>query len=283
MWVIRVKKQICPKTKRRSMKRRIAGVILLFSMILLGVSEYFLADMLLQERKDDVLQEQLKEIYEDSKNRETEKIPKETGGEGDMDGDLASLSVHPGLLALHRENPDCVGWIKIEGTAIDYPVMYHPSEENYYLHRDFYGEYSANGCLFLSELCNPKASDNLIIYGHHMNSGKMFAALDQYKDSGFYLEHPLISYDTLQGSETYQIFAVFCTPVYTGNDFPYYTFTKAEDAADYQGYIKAVKERSLYDTGISAVFGDKLLTLSTCEYSQRNGRVVVVAKKINRQ
>lgn len=164
---------------------------------------------------------------------------------------------------------------------IDYPVMYRPSEENYYLHRDFNGEYSANGCLFLSELCNPATSDNLIIYGHHMNSGKMFAALEQYKDSAFYLEHPLISYDTLHGSETYQVFAVFCTPVYTGNDFPYYTFTKAEDAADYREYIKEVKERALYDTGISAVFGDKLLTLSTCEYSQRNGRVVVMAKKIS--
>ena len=114
-----------------------------------------------------------------------------------------------------------------------------------------------------------------------MNSGKMFAALDQYKDSAFYLEHPLVSYNTLQGAETYQIFAVFCTPVYTGNDFPYYTFTKAEDAADYREYIKEVKERALYDTGISAVFGDKLLTLSTCEYSQRNGRVVVMAKKIS--
>lgn len=265
------------------MKRRIAGVVLLCSMILLSVSGYFLADMLMQERKDDVLQDQLKEIYEDYENGESEEIPGKREDDEDTDDGALSLPVHPGLLALHRENPDCIGWIKIEGTAIDYPVMYHPSEENYYLHRDFYGEYSANGCLFLSELCNPEASDNLIIYGHHMNSGKMFAALDQYKDSGFYLEHPLISYDTLQGSETYQIFAVFCTPVYTGNDFPYYTFAKAEDAADYQGYIKAVKERSLYDTGISAVFGDKLLTLSTCEYSQRNGRVVVVAKKINRQ
>ena len=263
------------------MKRWIAGVILLFSMILLSVNGYFLADMLLLERKDDVLQEQLKEIYEDSKNREAEKIRKETGGEGDMDDDSASFSVHLGLLALHRENPDCIGWIKIEETAIDYPVMYHPSEESYYLHRDFYGEYSANGCLFLSDLCNPKTSDNLIIYGYHMNSGKMFAALDQYKDSAFYLEHPLISYDTLHGSETYQVFAVFCTPVYTGNDFPYYMFTKAEDAAEYREYIKAVKERALYDTGISAVFGDKLLTLSTCEYSQVNGRVVVMAKKIS--
>ena len=115
-----------------------------------------------------------------------------------------------------------------------------------------------------------------------MNSGKMFAALDQYKDSAFYLEHPLISYNTLHGEEIYQIFAVFCTPVYTGSDFPYYTFTKAKDAADYQEYIRAVKERALYDTGIGAVYGDKLLTLSTCEYSQRNGRVVVMAKKISR-
>ena len=265
------------------MKRRIAGVVLLCSMILLSVSGYFLADMLIQERKDDVLQDQLKEIYEDAEKVGGEKTSKERTDDEDMSGRVASAPVHPGLLALHRENPDCIGWIKIEGTAIDYPVMYHPSEKNYYLHRDFYGEYSANGCLFLSELCNPETSDNLIIYGHHMNSGKMFAALDQYKDSAYYQEHPLISYNTLQGSETYQIFAVFCTPVYTGNDFLYYTFTKAEGAADYHGYIKAVKERSLYDTGISAVFGDKLLTLSTCEYSQRNGRVVVVAKKINRQ
>lgn len=265
------------------MKRRVAVAVMLCSLLLLSVSGYFLADMLMQERKDDVLQDQLKEIYEDSKNGEAEKTLGETGHDGDMDGGADFPPVHPGLLALHRENPDCIGWIKIEGTVIDYPVMYHPSEENYYLHRDFYGEYSANGCLFLSELCEPEMSDNLIIYGHHMNSGKMFAELDQYKDRTFYLEHPLVSYNTLQGSETYQIFAVFCTPVYTGNDFPYYTFTKAEDAADYQGYIKAVKDRSFYDTGISAVSGDKLLTLSTCEYSQRNGRVVVVAKKINRQ
>ncbi len=263
------------------MKRWIAGIVLICSILLLSISGYFLTDMLMQERKDDGLQEQLKEIYEDSENGELEEMPEEKDSGGGVDNGAASSSVHPGLLALHRENPDCIGWIKIEGTVIDYPVMYRPSEENYYLHRDFNGEYSANGCLFLSELCNPATSDNLIIYGHHMNSGKMFAALDQYKNSAFYLEHPLISYDTLHGSETYQIFSVFCTPVYTGSDFPYYTFTKAEDAADYLEYMKAVKERALYDTGISAVFGDKLLTLSTCEYSQKNGRVVVMAKKIS--
>lgn len=256
----------------------IAGVILVCSLLLLGISGYFLSDMLLQERKDDVLQEQLKEIYEEQETGEAEKTPMEN--EDDEDGGTASPTVHPGLLALHGENPDCIGWLRIEGTVVDYPVMYHPEEENYYLHRDFNREYSANGCLFLSELCSPDTSDNQIIYGHHMNSGKMFAALDQYKDRSFYGEHSLISYDTLQGRETYQVFAVFCTPVYTGDDFPYYLFTKAEDTADYQDYIEAVKGRSLYDTGISAVFGDKLLTLSTCEYSQRNGRIVVAAKQI---
>ena len=180
------------------MKQWIAVIILLCSLLLLSISGYFLADMLMQERKDDALQEQLKEIYEKSGNGETEGLSEEETNDGGRDTGGDSSPVHPGLLALHRENPDCIGWIKIEGTVIDYPVMYRPSEENYYLHRDFNGEYSANGCLFLSELCNPATSDNLIIYGHHMNSGKMFAALEQYKDSAFYLEHPLISYDTLQ-------------------------------------------------------------------------------------
>ena len=264
--------------ERRSMRRWIAGVLLIVSLVLLGISGYFLADMFLQERKDDVLQEQLKEIYENDDTEEAGETPMES--EDDENGEPASPAVHPGLLVLHGENPDCIGWLRIDGTVIDYPVMYHPEEENYYLHRNFYGEYSANGCLFLSELCSPKTSDNLIIYGHHMDSGKMFAALDRYKDRAFYEEHPLIFYNTLQGKEIYQIFTVFCTPVYTGNDFLYYAFTKAEDAAGYQEYIRAVKEKSLYDTGILPVFGNKLLTLSTCEYSQKNGRIVVVARKI---
>ena len=163
---------------------------------------------------------------------------------------------------------------------IDYPVMYHPEKENYYLHRDFNGEYSANGCLFLSEKCDPETSDNLIIYGHHMNSGKMFAALEGYKQQAFCEEHPLILFNTLHGKETYQVMAAFSTPVYTGNDFAYYTFTKAENEGEYQAFINAIMERSFYDTGITAVYGDRLLTLSTCEYSQKNGRMVVVAKQV---
>ena len=170
--------------------------------------------------------------------------------------------------------------ITFEETMIDYPVMYHPEEENYYLKRDFNGEYNANGCLFISEACNPDTCDNLIIYGHHMNSGKMFAALEGYKEQDFYEGHPLIIYNTLHGEETYQVMAAFCTPVYTGKDFAYYAFTETENEKVYQSFVDAVRKRSIYDTGITAVYGDKLLTLSTCEYSQKNGRMVVVAKKI---
>ena len=256
------------------MRRFLAGVLLICSVVLLSISIYFLMGMFVQERADDLLQGQLREIYEDEDGAQ------EPDGGLFPSGQTAPFVVDAGLLALHEENPDCIGWLTVEGTMIDYPVMYHPEEENYYLHRDFDGNYNANGCLFLAENCDPETSDNLIIYGHHMSSGKMFAALEGYKDRAFYEEHPLITYNTLHGEETYQVLAAFSTPVYTGNDFAYYAFTKAVSEKEYDSFIAAVKERSLYDTEVTAVYGEKLLTLSTCEYSQKNGRMVVVAKKI---
>ena len=256
------------------MKRFLAGVLLICSVVLLSISIHFLMGMYAQERADDLLQEQLREIYEDEDGAQ------EPDGGLSPSGQTAPFVVDAGLLALHEKNPDCIGWLTVEGTMIDYPVMYHPEEENYYLHRDFDGNYNANGCLFLAENCEPETSDNLIIYGHHMNSGKMFAALEGYKDRAFYEEHPLITYNTLHGEETYQVLAAFSTPVYTGSDFAYYAFTKASSEKEYGSFIQAVKERSFYDTGVTAAYGEKLLTLSTCEYSQKNGRMVVVAKKI---
>ena len=161
--------------------------------------------------------------------------------------------------------------------------MYHPEEKNYYLRRNFEKEYDVSGTPFLSELCDPEDADNLIIYGHHMSSGKMFAALDQYKSEEFYQEHPIIQYSTLHGKEQYQIIAAFAVPVYTGHDFEYYSFTKAENAEDYLEFVKECKKRSYYDTGYTAQYGDKLITLSTCEYSHKNGRMVVIGKQIENE
>lgn len=255
------------------MRKWLAGLLLSCSIVLLSISIYSLMGMFLEEKRDDTLQEQLKEIYED-------KAQDEPDGTEIPDGAAVPFVVDAGLLALHEENPDCIGWLTIPDTVIDYPVMYRPDEENYYLKRDFHGKYNANGCLFLSEICNPETSDNLIIYGHHMNSGKMFAALEGYKGKEFYQKHPLITFNTLYGKETYQVIAAFSTPVYTGNDFAYYAFSKAGSREEYQSFVETVKGKSFYETGYTAAYGDKLLTLSTCEYSQRNGRMVVVAKKI---
>ena len=113
-----------------------------------------------------------------------------------------------------------------------------------------------------------------------MNDGSMFAGLMKFKDKSFWEKHKTISFDTLTDRQTYEVIAVFKTVVYTDSpeSFKYYQFVNAETAEDFTAYVEKCKELSLYDT---AEYGDKLLTLSTCEYSRTNGRLVVVAKLIN--
>lgn len=258
------------------MRKWIAGLIFCFSIVLFSISLYFLMGMFGQDRREQKEYEDILEIYENPENV----IDTEKNVQGDAEEKSGEVEIDAGLLALHTENPDCIGWIRIEGTVIDYPVMYRPTEKHYYLRRDFYGAYAVRGSLFLSEACDPEQSDNLIIYGHHMSSGTMFAALEKYKNEEFYREHQMISYHTLHGNETYQVIAAFVTPVYTGCDFAYYDFVKAGTEKEYDTFIAACKEKSFYETGETAVYGDRLLTLSTCEYSQANGRMVVVAKRL---
>ena len=126
-------------------------------------------------------------------------------------------------------------------------------------------------------------SDNIIIYGHHMNDGSMFAGLMKFKDKSFWEKHKTVSFDTLTDRQTYEVIAVFKTVVYTDSpdSFKYYQFVNADTAEDFTAYVEKCKKLSLYETGITAEYGDKLLTLSTCEYSRTNGRLVVVAKLIN--
>lgn len=118
------------------------------------------------------------------------------------------------------------------------------------------------------------------IDGHHMNDGSMFADLCRYENEEFYQEHPTVQFDTLSGYGEYEIVAVFKTVAYSQEGFKYYHFVDAEDEAAFDAYIAKCKELALYDTGVDAVYGDKLITLSTCEYSRTNGRMVVVAKLV---
>lgn len=181
---------------------------------------------------------------------------------------------------LFLQNADMVGWIKIDGTNINYPVMQTPDNPNYYLKHNFYKEYSDLGVPYVQENCNLATSDNLIIYGHHIRGQKMFGALESYKAKSFYEEHRIIQFDTLTKHAEYEIIAVFKTVAYSSSGYRYYDFVDAEDESSFDAYVDKCRELSLYDTGVTAEYGDRLITLSTCEYSANNGRLVVVAKKI---
>lgn len=176
-------------------------------------------------------------------------------------------------------NPEQVGWIQISGTNIDYPVMQSKDESDFYLRHDYYGNYSVHGCPYLKEECNLSESDNLVIYGHHMSDGTMFAALDGYMDKKFWENHKKISFIVGETNWEYEVICAFKTSA--NGIFSYHEFIQAKDEEHFDKYMKECKKRSFYETGLSASYGDKLLTLSTCEYSLKNGRLVVVAKRIN--
>lgn len=182
---------------------------------------------------------------------------------------------------LYLQNEDMVGWLSIDGTEINYPVMQTPNNPNFYLKHNFEKEYSDLGTPYIQENCTIAESDNLLIYGHHIKGGKMFGALEDYKAKSFYEQHKTIRFDTLTEQAEYEIISVFKTVEYSSKGFRYYDFVNAENAEAFEEYLSKCKELALYDTGINAEYGDKLLTLSTCEYSAPNGRLVVVAKKVS--
>ena len=180
-------------------------------------------------------------------------------------------------------NSDMVGWIKIDGTNINYPVMHTPENPDFYLNHDFYKNQSVYGCPYVQANCDIKTpSDNVIVYAHHMNDGSMFANLELFRSKDFWKSHKQVSFDTLDKKGKYDILAVLAVPVDENDEksFKYYEFVNSYDPQHFTDFVKRCKELSFYDTGVTAKYGDKLLTLSTCEYTHNNGRLVVVAKKL---
>lgn len=182
---------------------------------------------------------------------------------------------------MYLRNDDMVGWVSIDDTNINYPVLYKNTDNDYYLHRNFEREYSESGIPFMDRECSlAKPSDNLIIYAHNMKNGTMFANLLKYSDEEFLCEHKIIKFSNLYERGEYTVIAVFKTQVGTRNEFKYYNFTEASSADDFDNYVSAAKALSIHSIDESAVYGDELLTLSTCSYSRKNERFVVVAKRI---
>lgn len=185
-------------------------------------------------------------------------------------------------LTLYNKNKKLIGWLKIDDTQIDYPVMQTMNNE-YYLDHNYNQEYDKNGSLFMDCNCTayPK-NDNIIIYGHHMKSGKMFGHLNKYASEDYYKSHSIIKFDTIYEKGVYQVMYVFRAHVYgeTEVTFKYYQFIDAISEKEFDSNMAEMAAMSLYDTGVTAEYGDNLLTLSTCDSSEENGRFVVVAKQI---
>lgn len=208
----------------------------------------------------------------------------ESGGDSstgeDSPGSKASSSNR--YAKLLEANPDFIGWIEIEDTKISYPVMYTPDDPEYYLHRNFEGEYEYSGLPFVDGACSIEPrSTNVIIYGHNMKNDTMFSHLLDYQDEEFYQEHPYITFNTIYGDAEYEIVSVILSRALYDNEegFRYYGMVEASSEEEFNEYMDGIRALELYDTGVETSYGDELLTLSTCEYSQENGRLAIVAKK----
>lgn len=258
------------------MKKTICIILIVAFAALFGTSAYFLIDHYRQETKQAELYDSLADMVDSA--AETEEEPAEPVLYTE------EKTVLPELAELYQQNSDLAGWIQIADTNINYPVMHTPDNPDFYLKHSFEKEYSDYGCPYVQENCDvQKPSDNVIIYGHHMKNGSMFADLEKFKSQDFWQEHKTISFSTVTDRYEYEIISVFKTVVYTDSpdSFKYYHFVDAETSEDFSAFVEKCKELSLYDTGVSAEYGDKLITLSTCEYSCTNGRLVVVAKRIS--
>lgn len=192
-------------------------------------------------------------------------------------------SILPQFQSLCSQNSDLCGWLSIEGTGINYPVMFTPNDSEYYLHRNFKKQKEDRGLPFLEAQTDLLNSTNYLIYGHNMKDGTIFAGLKRYQSKSYYQAHPAIRFDTIYRTGLYQIIAVFHSQIYYENQdvFKYYKFYGSGTSKQFEDYVANVKKLSFYDTGVSAVPGEQLITLSTCSSYTQDGRLAVVAKRIS--
>ncbi|MFB5268850.1 class B sortase [Paenibacillus enshidis] len=255
---------------------KIKKILIAVSLLLLVFSLVEIVRTLLRDYAEQQKIEGLTQVWEEESNK---------GGGDTPSSPLITKTREPVMLPEFRElyarNPDIVGWLKINGTRIEYPIMQNPQDADYYLNHDFDKKKNKGGLPFLDAHSRINGSDILLIHGHHMKSGWMFKDLMKYKKESFYKEHATFQFSTLYEKEEYEIVAVILSKVYRKSDdvFKYYQIEKVSTPAEFDSYVQNIKKLSLYDTGVTARYGDKLVILSTCEYSTENGRLAVVARK----
>ena len=264
------------------MKKTLFTVTVVLLLIAFGVSGFMVVSYYAEGKRQE---ERTNELANIVANAQAETKPSQAATEGTTGTGPTTAPTEPGMLPGYKElyemNNDVVGWLKIEGTKLDYPVMQTPEDPNYYLERDFDGNASKRGAIYAwSEADVNKPSDNITLFGHNMADGSMFASLNAYTSKQAWENNSLIFFDTLTEYHTYKIFAVFKTSGNDGEGFAYHQFTDAANEQEFDDFVKTCKDLSFYDTGITPKYGDKIICLSTCEYTLNNGRLVVAAVRI---
>lgn len=203
----------------------------------------------------------------------------------------------PGAEDLLAMNDEITGWISIPDTKVDYPVLHHLDDEpgnEYYLYRNVQKEDSKPGSIFLDYRCTfdqvgengtleVPNSDNLIIYGHNMRDLSMFGTLKYYRtDENYYEQHPIIQLNSNYETYQYLIFGYFIADAEDTTDtrFDYWNAINFVDEAEFYNYVNEVKRRTLRITNVDVEYGDKLLTLSTCNNAFDTARLVIVARLV---
>ena len=181
--------------------------------------------------------------------------------------------------ALYEQNQDIVGWIRLNGTPIDYPIL-QAEDNEYYMSRDFEGNEHEAGSLFLDFRCdftNMYEAAHQIVYGHNMKNGSMFQALTRYEDAEFFENNRFISVNTLYGNYMFEVFAVYETPISY-----YYLEMEFTNRSAWKDFAEVFQEKSMHQTDVELTGDEVVLTLSTCTNQHRNSeRFVVQARLIN--
>ncbi|MEY8333156.1 class B sortase [Lachnospiraceae bacterium 47-T17] len=187
---------------------------------------------------------------------------------------------------IYAENEDLVGWLTIEGTNINYPVLQSDTQEDsqFYLTHSFARKKDKNGSLFMDYRNDFLDRDtNIIIYGHNMKSGAMFGSLKQYLNADYLQKHKKVQFDTIYEHGTYEVIGAFLSEVSYQDEytFRYYNFLNAKNESEFEAFRVNVMQLDAQKKGtLDAEYGDQLLTLSTCSSYTDEGRMFILAKKI---
>ena len=264
-------------------------ITLIMLVVFLGSAGYLVNELVILPAQTDMVMDEIQEIYYDLSS--SEESSKEEGTQSETEStqskeeepELTDEQVRAQIKKLQEINPDIIGWIRIPNTVIDYPVL--QSSENdpeYYLYRNYKKESTQYGSIFLQSGTAIDGSDqDLVLYGHSMNDGRMFASLLRFGELDVYKQSPVITFNTAEGGGKWKIISVFKTNTdeSQGKPFPY-TYSHFNSDPSYLNFIYQARQRSIINTGVDFNENDTVITLSTCSYEFDGFRTVVVARKV---